>query len=56
MAFCEAYGPLFSAAVPLIQPHMERDLSFPNDLGNESLSENAMLALLKLMGFSHITV
>ncbi|WP_220092726.1 hypothetical protein, partial [Enterococcus sp. HPCN18] len=35
---------------------MERDLLFPNDVSNERLSENAMLALLKRMGYGHITV
>lgn len=29
---------------------------FPNDVSDEPLSENAMLALLKRMGYGHITV
>ena len=35
---------------------MKQGLLFPNDLSNESLSENAMLALLKRMDFANITV
>jgi len=48
--------PLPSAALDLVRPRMERDLLFPNDLSNEPLSENAMLSLLKRMGYGHITV
>lgn len=48
--------PLSPAALALARPRMERDLLFPNDLTDEALSENAMLALLKRMGFGHITV
>ncbi len=48
--------PLTPAAIALARPRMERDLLFPNDLGNQPLSENAMLALLKRMGFGHVTV
>lgn len=48
--------PLSRPALALVLPRMERDLLFPNDLSNEPLSENAMLALLKRMGFGHITV
>ncbi len=48
--------PLSHAALTLVRPRMGRDLLFPNDLSNEPLSENAMLALLKRMGYSHITV
>jgi len=48
--------PLSAAAKALAQPRMGRRLLFPNDLSNENLSENAMLALLKRMGFGHITV
>lgn len=48
--------PLSSAALALARPRIERDLLFPNDLSSEPLSENAMLALLKRMGFGHVTV
>jgi integrase len=48
--------PLSKPALALARPRMERDLLFPNDLSNEPLSENAMLALLKRMGYGHITV
>lgn len=48
--------PLSAPAVALALPRMGRKLLFPNDLSNEPLSENAMLALLKRMGYAHITV
>lgn len=48
--------PLSEPALALARPRMKRDLLFPNDLSNEPLSENAMLALLKRMGFGHVTV
>lgn len=48
--------PLPPAAYSLVMPRMQRELLFPNDLTSEQLSENAMLALLKRMGFGHITV
>lgn len=48
--------PLSKPALALVKPRMDRALLFPNDLRNEPLSENAMLALLKRMGFGHITV
>lgn len=48
--------PLPAAAIALARRRMERDLLFPNDLSNQPLSENAMLALLKRMGYGHVTV
>ncbi|MFG6086169.1 tyrosine-type recombinase/integrase [Stenotrophomonas indicatrix] len=48
--------PLSKPALALARQRMKRDLLFPNDLSNEPLSENAMLAVLKRMGFGHITV
>ncbi|MBH1446603.1 tyrosine-type recombinase/integrase [Stenotrophomonas indicatrix] len=48
--------PLSRPALALAQSRMKQDLLFPNDLRNEPLSENAMLALLKRMGFGHVTV
>jgi integrase len=48
--------PLSKPALALARPRMKRDLLFPNDLSNEALSENAMLALLRRMGYDHITV
>lgn len=48
--------PLPAAALALVRPRMQRALVFPNDLTGDQLSENAMLALLKRMGFGHITV
>lgn len=48
--------PLSPAALALARLRMGRQLLFPNDLTQEPLSENAMLALLKRMGFGHITV
>lgn len=48
--------PLSAPALALVRPRMSRQLLFPNDLSSEPLSENAMLALLKRMGFGHITV
>jgi integrase len=48
--------PLSKPALAIARTRMERDLLFPNDLSNERLSENAMLALLKRMGYDHITV
>jgi len=48
--------PLPSAALALVRQRVQRALLFPNDLSGEPLSENAMLALLKRMGFGHITV
>lgn len=48
--------PLSPAALAIAQPRMKRNLLFPNDLTDEALSENSMLALLKRMGFGHITV
>lgn len=48
--------PLSRPALALARPRMKRDLLFPNDLSNEPLSENAMLALLKRMGYDHVTV
>lgn len=48
--------PLPPAALALARQRMERDLLFPNDRSNEPLSENAMLALLKRMGYGHVTV
>lgn len=48
--------PLPAAAIALARPRMERDLLFANDLRNQPLSENAMLALLKRMGFGHVAV
>ncbi|MCX2892112.1 integrase arm-type DNA-binding domain-containing protein [Stenotrophomonas lactitubi] len=48
--------PLSKPALALLEPRMARALLFPNDLSNEPMSENAMLALLKRMGFGHVTV
>ncbi|SDK10462.1 Integrase [Stenotrophomonas pavanii] len=48
--------PLSSPALALARLRMQRQLLFPNNLGDEPLSENAMLALLKRMGFGHVTV
>lgn len=48
--------PLPPAALALAKARMQRALLFLNDLTGEPLSENAMLALLKRMGFGHITV
>lgn len=48
--------PLSTPALTLVRQRMDRSLLFPNDLTSEPLSENAMLALLKRMGFGHITV
>lgn len=48
--------PLSTPALELVRQRMGRELLFPNDLSNGALSENAMLALLKRMGFDHITV
>ncbi|MBH1380157.1 integrase arm-type DNA-binding domain-containing protein [Stenotrophomonas maltophilia] len=48
--------PLSKPALALAQTRMKRSLLFPNDLSSEALSENAMLALLKRMGFGHVTV
>lgn len=48
--------PLSAAALSLAKARMQRALIFPNNLTSEPLSENAMLALLKRMGFGHITV
>jgi len=48
--------PLSTSALALVRSRMDRQLLFPNDLTNENLSENAMLALLKRMGYGHITV
>nr|WP_241655273.1 site-specific integrase [Stenotrophomonas indicatrix] len=48
--------PLSKPALALARQRMKRDLLLPNDLSNEPLSENAMLALLKRMGFGHVTV
>ena len=48
--------PLSASALALARPRMGGQLLFPNDLSSEPLSENAMLALLKRMGFGHITV
>ncbi len=48
--------PLSKPALAIARTRMERDLLFPNDVSNERLSENAMLALLKRMGYGHITV
>jgi len=48
--------PLPPAALALVRPRLQRALLFPNDLTGAQMSENAMLALLKRMGFCHITV
>jgi len=48
--------PLSPPALALVRQRMGRNLLFPNDLTSDQLSENAMLALLKRMGFGHITV
>lgn len=48
--------PLSPPALALARQRMGRPMLFPNDLTAEPLSENAMLALLKRMGFGHITV
>lgn len=48
--------PLSTPAIALISLRMDRRLLFPNDFTAEPLSENAMLALLKRMGYGHITV
>lgn len=48
--------PLSPAALTLARPRMQRALLFPNDLTDDPLSENATLALLKRMGYGHITV
>jgi len=48
--------PLSTPALALARPRMGRNLLFPNDVSDEPLSENAMLALLKRMGYGHITV
>lgn len=48
--------PLSKPALEIARTRMNRDLLFPNDLSNESMSENAMLALLKRMGYGHVTV
>lgn len=48
--------PLSPPALALALRRMDGPLLFPNDLTAEPLSENAMLALVKRMGFGHITV
>jgi len=48
--------PLPTPALALAKLRMKRALLFPNDVTGDPLSENAMLALLKRMGFGHITV
>lgn len=48
--------PLPAVALELVRSRMQRGLLFPNDLTGGPLSENAMLALLKRMGFEHVTV
>lgn len=48
--------PLPPAALALVRPRLQRARLFPNDLTGVQMSENAMLALLKRMGFGHITV
>lgn len=48
--------PLSAPALSLVRHRMDRRIMFPNDLSHEPLSENAMLALLKRMGFGHVTV
>jgi len=48
--------PLSAAAMALARPRIQRRLLFPNDLTGELLSENAMLALMKRMGFGNFTV
>lgn len=48
--------PLSQPALAIARTRMKQRLLFPNDLSDEPLSENAMLALLKRMGYSHITV
>lgn len=55
-AKAEHVVPLSKAALAIVRRRMERDLLFPNYISNEPLSDNAMLALLKRMGFDHITV
>lgn len=48
--------PLSVPVLALTRPRMVRHLLFSNDLTSEPLSENAMLALLKRMGYGHVTV
>ncbi|WP_254051319.1 hypothetical protein [Stenotrophomonas sp. SAU14A_NAIMI4_5] len=48
--------PLSAPTLALARHRMDRRLLFRNDLTSDPLSENAMLALLKRMGFGHITV
>lgn len=48
--------PLSPPAMALARQRMNRLLLFPNDLTTEPLSENAMLAVLKRMGYGHVTV
>lgn len=48
--------PLSGPALAIVAPRLGRRLVFPNDVSGEPLSENAMLALLKRMGYGHVTV
>lgn len=48
--------PLSASALAIVQPRLGRELLFPNDATGEQLSENAMLAVLKRMGYGSITV
>ncbi|PKH74092.1 integrase [Stenotrophomonas sp. Betaine-02u-21] len=48
--------PLSKPALAIAEMRSSGKLLFPNDLSGEPLSENAMSALLKRMGFGHITV
>lgn len=48
--------PLSADAVGLVTPRLHRELLFPHDITGKVFSENAMLALLKRMGYGHVTV
>lgn len=48
--------PLSAPALAIARKRASRPLLFPNDLSGGPLSENAMSAVLKRMGFGHVTV
>lgn len=48
--------PLSTPACAIAEARASKPLLFPNDLSGGPLSENAMSAVLKRMGFGHVTV
>ena len=48
--------PLSKPALAIVEKRASRPLLFPNNLSGETLSENAMSAVLKRMGVGHVTV